>query len=240
MKNTIKLFTLSIFVTLRCYSQTEIKVPIEQLGFNKNTIVINENGVKYDYPAWAKLINTGGYMLKPIEAGSDSTEFILLKINNDIEKKMFYTQPKPDETQFFKNGEVFDFTDLKDINGVVTKAKDLKGKIVILNFWFIACPPCRYEIPELNKLVEEYRNRTDIVFYAITLDNRKNVESFLKVSPFNYHVISDSWSLFTRYKISGCPASVVIDKNGVIKFNSLAYGNGSTPYWIKQTILGLK
>jgi len=225
-----------IFFSISSYAQIEITKPIEQLGFNKNTVVLNEKGVKYQYGTWSKLIATGNYKLQPVQHDSDSTAFVLVKRNEDAENKSFAKLPKPDETKFFKTGSHFDFINMKDMSGVILKANDLKGKIVVLNFWFIACPPCRYEMPELNRLANAYKNDKDVIFIGVTLDNTENVARFLKVSPFNYHIVSDEMALFSFYGVSECPASLVVDKTGTIRFNSQGYGNGSVPYWLRKTI----
>jgi thiol-disulfide isomerase/thioredoxin len=66
------------------------------------------------------------------------------------------------------SGKVFQFITLKDIDGRTIKANDLAGKIVVFNFWFIGCPPCRYEIPMLSEIAEKYKDRNDIVFIAVS------------------------------------------------------------------------
>lgn len=236
MKFHLLLLLGAVFLGINSYAQIEITKPIEQLGFNKSTVVTNAKGVKYTYAYWSKLIATGNYKLQPVEHDSDSSAFVLVKRNEETESKTFSKLPKPDETKFFKTGDQFHFTDLKDMNGIAIKANDLKGKVVVLNFWFIACPPCRYEMPELNRVVKTYKDDKDVIFIAITLDNKENVARFLKVSPFNYHVVSDSMPLFSFYKVDECPASLVVDKEGIIRFNSQGYGNGSVPYWIRKTI----
>jgi len=221
-------------------AQIEITRPIDQLGFNKNTIVTNNRGVRYLYAEWSRLMATGNYRLEPVQHDSDSTAFVLSKRDEQAESKILSLLPKPEETTFFKTGDTFTFVNLVDMNGLMIKASDLAGKIVVINFWFIACPPCRYEIPELNRLVKAYQNNTDVVFIAISLDRLQDVAKFLKVSPFAYHVIGDSMALFSYYRVDQCPVSLVVDKQGIIKFNSQGYGEGNVPYWIKKTIAEIK
>jgi thiol-disulfide isomerase/thioredoxin len=48
----------------------------------------------------------------------------------------------------------------------------LRGKTVVLNFWFLGCPPCVAEVPELNKLVAEFKDK-NVVFLALALDDEK-------------------------------------------------------------------
>ncbi|MBK8086975.1 MAG: TlpA family protein disulfide reductase [Chitinophagaceae bacterium] len=67
---------------------------------------------------------------------------------------------------------------------------DLKGKVVVINFWFINCAPCKAEIPQLNKLVKEF-NQDEVVFIAVALDSYSELKDFLKTTPFDYHIIDD-------------------------------------------------
>jgi len=240
MKKIHLLFTIAFIFSLSAQAQIEITRPIEQLGFNEHTIVTNVQGKKYTYEDWSKLMATGKYKLNPVKHDSDSTAFILTERDEAAENKVMAKAPKPEETKFFKNGNSFTFFDMKEVNGTMIRSADLKGKVVVLNFWFIACPPCRYEMPELNRIAEAYQNRKDVVFIGISLDKTDNIERFLKVSPFKYHIVGDSMPLFAYYGVDQCPASLVVDKDGIIRFNSQGYGEGAVPYWIRKTIDEIK
>ncbi|NHA06580.1 TlpA family protein disulfide reductase [Mucilaginibacter sp. HC2] len=236
MNKILLSFVIAFSFALSVQAQIEITRPIEQLGFNKTTIVTNARGKKLTYQDWSKLMSTGKYKLSPVQHDSDSTAFILTERDETAENKVMAKAPKPEETKFFKNGNSFTFFDMKEVNGTILRQADLKGKIVVLNFWFIACPPCRYEMPELNRLTEAYQGRKDVVFIGISLDKTDNIERFLKVSPFKYHIVGDSMPLFAYYGVDQCPASLVVDKDGTIRFNSQGYGEGAVPYWIRKTI----
>lgn len=242
MKNHSLLFFV-VLLTLgisKAQAQIEITKPIEEYGFNEKTVVTNAKGEKYTYAKWHEMVATGNYMLKPVQHDSDSTAFVLTKRDGVTDGRMTANASKPPETKFFKTGSTFSFFTMKDIGGKVIAPADLKGKIVVLNFWFIACPPCRYEMPELNHLVDEYQDNKDVVFIAISLDKTEQVERFLKVSPFKYHVIGDSMPLFAYYGVDECPVSLVVDKEGIIRFNSQGYGDGTVPNWIRKIISDIK
>ena len=76
-----------------------------------------------------------------------------------------------------------------DLEGTTFTLDELKGKVVVINFWFVACKPCVEEIPELNELVEKYEEK-DVVFLGFALDNEKRLNSFLEKTPFKYHIFS--------------------------------------------------
>ena len=83
------LLFIVIGTSINAYAQIEITKPIEQLGFNKNTIVTNDKGVVYKYNDWHKLILTGNYKLHPVQEESDSSSFILVKKSKILEDKLF-------------------------------------------------------------------------------------------------------------------------------------------------------
>ena len=115
-----------------------------------------------------------------------------------------------------------DFT-VKDLKGKKYALTELKGKIVIINFWFVECKPCVMEMPELNELVEEYKGK-DIVFLALALNEKKQLNTFLKTTKFNYKVISNGKSIADSYGVDGFPTNVIIDQEGIIQYVSTGIG----------------
>jgi thiol-disulfide isomerase/thioredoxin len=132
--------------------------------------------------------------------------------------------PPPDETGVIKTSEPLELFTAIDIEGYKIDPKSLAGKVVVLNFWFINCPPCRQEIPELNKIAATYASNPDIVFIAIATDEKDKLKEFLKENPFAYHIVSDGRELATKYGIKGYPTNVIIGKDGKVKLHSMGYG----------------
>jgi thiol-disulfide isomerase/thioredoxin len=104
---------------------------------------------------------------------------------------------------------------VKALDGAEFDLAALRGKVVVLNFWSLSCAPCRAEIPELNRLVKDYRDK-DVVFIAFGLDAVKDVQASLKELNFNYHLVPDSSAIATKFDVSAYPKHVVIDKQGRI------------------------
>lgn len=71
---------------------------------------------------------------------------------------------------------------LQDINGNVYTNETLLGKIVVFNFWGIWCKPCREEIPQLNKLVNYYSDRRDIVFLQVLFKKENHSQKLLNLN----------------------------------------------------------
>ena len=113
------------------------------------------------------------------------------------------------------NGTVAPNFIAKDLAGEMVDLNALKGKVVLLNFWFINCPPCRMEMPDLNELKEEYKNQ-DVVFIGITFDPAQLINEFLKKIPFEFQIIPDAQPIIDDYQIQGFPTSIVIGKDGKV------------------------
>ncbi|MDA2924796.1 TlpA family protein disulfide reductase [Acidobacteria bacterium AH-259-L09] len=100
----------------------------------------------------------------------------------------------------------------------------LRGKVVVLNFWFIDCPPCRVEIPVLNKLVDQFEGK-EVVFLAFARDDADRLRSFLRQTEFKYEVIPNSAEVVKNFSVKTFPTHIVIDQEGNIEF--VSYGGGA-------------
>lgn len=105
--------------------------------------------------------------------------------------------------------------ELTDMDGTIWKSEDLKGSVVVFNFWFSSCPPCKKEIPELNKLVEEYKNK-NIFFIGVSLDNEDTVEDFTYMHTFNYKLIPNGDGFIDENHVSSFPTQFIVNKDGEI------------------------
>lgn len=93
----------------------------------------------------------------------------------------------------------------------------LKGKITVLNFWTISCPPCIAEIPGFNNVVQKY-GRENFNFVAIGMDDEKDIRKFLVNNPWNFDQVAAASSLILDqfYIRWGFPTTFVFDQEGVI------------------------
>ncbi len=233
-------FFLLAFILLnnhRVYSQ-QAKKAGKSRTLTENSIVKDSSGQVYSAEIWQKLIMTGYYTVKPENPLDEQSAFILVRLSDEARQAMLAKAGKPKESKSFKtNKEVSSFT-TTDIDGNKIKLKDLKGKIVVLNFWYINCPPCRKEIFELNKLVEEFKDSTGVVFLAIATDGRDELKEFLKREPFNYTIIDNGKSIAAQYNITAYPTHAVIDQQGRVYFHTAGAGPTIT-HWLKVSILEL-
>ena len=109
------------------------------------------------------------------------------------------------------------------IDGKTVNTADLKGKVIVLNLWFINCPNCIEEIKLLNAVVDEYKDNKDVVFLGLATNKKPELEKFLKKNPFKYQIIPNAAQIvlfkFGEVQKNGeyflpFPTHVVIDKEG--------------------------
>jgi peroxiredoxin len=96
-----------------------------------------------------------------------------------------------------------------DMNGARVDTAALRGKIVVINLWFVNCPNCIEEIGQLNQLVDEYKGNQDVVFLGLAASPKPLVEKFLAKNPFKYQIIPNAQMIILGK--FGTP-----DKNGEI------------------------
>jgi len=115
---------------------------------------------------------------------------------------------------------------VKSLDGKKYDLATLRGRIVVLNFWFIACGPCKAEMPDLNKLVKDYEGK-GVTFLAMTFDDAESLKAFLKESAFSYEIIPDSQELIDKLEVTTFPAHYVINQQGEIELTLRGGGEGN-------------
>jgi peroxiredoxin len=108
--------------------------------------------------------------------------------------------------------------DVTTLEGESLKLSDLRGKVVVLNFWFVGCAPCRVEMPGLNTLTEEFQDE-DVIFIAFALDGPDALKEFLKVKEFKYQIVPKSGKIVADYGVKIFPTHVIISKSGQVEFS---------------------
>jgi thiol-disulfide isomerase/thioredoxin len=205
----------------------------------ETSIVKDTLGNNIPFPIWSQLLPTGRFKIKPEDPKDEKTAFIMTRLSDEEFEKKIAALPKPVESKYFKTGSAFSHFKTRDINGKKINTKDLLGKTIVLNFWFINCPPCRRELPELNTLAQTYQSDSTIEFLAIALDRDEDIKEFLKLNPFGYKMIGDGKYIANQYNLNSYPTNVIVDPKGKIYFHSSGLG-ANTVYWLKKSIEELK
>ncbi|WP_352420316.1 TlpA disulfide reductase family protein [Proteiniborus sp.] len=117
---------------------------------------------------------------------------------------------------------------LEDLEGNKVSLKNYEGeKTVLLNFWASWCPPCREEMPDLNKLYEENKDDDFIVLAVNVGESESAVKNFIEENGYTFPVLLDeTQEVGVTYNTFSIPTSVMIDKEGIIR----AYRPGLMTY----------
>ena len=129
-----------------------------------------------------------------------------------------FTRVIQEFSNFVKDCKAPDFN-VTTLDGEMLELSKLKGKVVVINFWFIECAPCIAEIPALNKLVAEYKTK-DVVFIGMSRSSMENIQkNFLPNYKFDFKIVADCKLIAEKYKKwLGWPTTFVLDKKGKVKF----------------------
>ncbi|WP_316795160.1 TlpA disulfide reductase family protein [Pedobacter agri] len=108
------------------------------------------------------------------------------------------------------------------LDGKLVNLAQLKGKVVVLNFWFIACKPCKLEVRPLNEIVKKFRDK-EVLFLSIAREKREDLLQYLEVNKFEFSTIADPKSDLATdvFHVLGYPTTIVIDRTGKIRYYSL-------------------
>lgn len=121
----------------------------------------------------------------------------------------------------------------KTMDGKDISLNSLKGKVVVINFWFTQCRPCVEEIPELNLIANKYKDNKDVVFLGIEVrpeTTKEEVQKFLKRVPFVYQIAMGGKAAAALYEAKTFPANFVIDKKGIVRMGAV----GTSPFIIDE------
>ncbi len=97
---------------------------------------------------------------------------------------------------------------------------DLRGKVVLVNFWGTWCPPCKAELPDLVSLYNDYRDQ-DVEFLGVLVHRQPSdarlVPTLAHQYGIEYRYVTGEPEVFQRFGISAVPTTFIIDREGVIR-----------------------
>ncbi|WP_409416141.1 TlpA family protein disulfide reductase [Flavobacterium sp. PS2] len=158
----------------------------------------------------------------PIRLQSDDAIYYykLFKIqpNSDTSIKATINQEAFDAYKNFKmENTPFPKFSFKDLNGNLVSNETMKGKIIVIKCWYIHCAACIKEFPDVNKLVEKYKDRKDILFVSLAEDTPEQLKVFLARKPLSYSVIPNMKIYMNEtLQLNAFPTHFIINKEGLI------------------------
>jgi peroxiredoxin len=119
-----------------------------------------------------------------------------------------------------------DFT-LRTMGGPNMRLHEQRGQVVLVNFWATWCGPCRQEIPHLNTLYDKYR-ASGFVLMGVNIDDNPKVAADLAAKlGVKFPVLLDTDKTVSKlYDMSAMPATVVIDRDGKVRYIHRGYRDG--------------
>lgn len=166
-----------------------------------------------------RMFASGNYL--PMRLSSKDGNFYQLhklspKVSEDV-RSMVQQYGKTAYAHFKMEGKKFPGLNYTDINGKVYNSQNTTGKIVVIKCWFLHCQACNEEIPALNILVDEYKNRNDVVFVSLAFDAEDKLKAFMKTHVFKYALahVPESY-IENQLGTNEYPTHYVVNKQGLI------------------------
>jgi peroxiredoxin len=118
-----------------------------------------------------------------------------------------------------------------DINGKQISLSDHRGKVVLVNVWATWCPPCRQEMPSMQRLYEKFKGENfEILAVSIDSEGREAVAPFMQKMHLTFPALLDPGeTIRPLYGITGVPESFLVDKRGVLLEKIVGPMNWATP-----------
>lgn len=103
-----------------------------------------------------------------------------------------------------------------DVDGSV-RLQDLRGRVVLLNFWSAACPPCREKMPVMQRLYEDLRERGFVILAVNVNDLPALAREFVRQNGYTFPVLKDDGTVGRLYEVRFIPKTFLLDRDGVIR-----------------------
>ncbi|RYZ54533.1 MAG: TlpA family protein disulfide reductase [Sphingobacteriales bacterium] len=115
-------------------------------------------------------------------------------------------------------------------NGKTLSLNSLKGKVVFVNFWATWCPPCRAEMPSINKLYTQFRSDTNVVFIMVDADSQPaKAVKYMERRKFKLPVYTVADSVPHTLFSGALPTTLIFNKQGNVAFREEGAGNYAAP-----------
>jgi peroxiredoxin len=112
---------------------------------------------------------------------------------------------------------------------------DLKGQVVLINFWASWCGPCRQEMPVLEQMYRKYK-AAGFTLLGVNVEPKSNdAVGFLKSTPVSFPILFDTESKVSNlYEVSGMPSTVIVDRKGKVRYIHHGYKPGDESEYLDQ------
>lgn len=183
-----------------------------------STPVYTENLMLVQGNAFMEMMRSGEYIPDVYIDSAKAVRAFVLRKATELERGQMI-EMKDDAGQggnstIGKKASSFSVTDM---TGEHYSLESLKGKVVVINCWFVECKPCVMEMPDLNALADKYRDN-GVVFLGFALNDKKEIGKFLEKNPFRYRLVPNAMEIVQLFGVSAFPTHIVLDPESTIVF----------------------
>ncbi|QNR82873.1 TlpA family protein disulfide reductase [Pedobacter riviphilus] len=237
-------YTLSIIIFLGCNGKKELSPVIQPAGilqssdqiskyimqyvnFDSDFSAFDTQGKSMDKQTFLNEVLSGSYLPLRLKTQTGENSYQLHKINvliEDSPKYYLIDQARQGLFQLSLVGKPAPKFEFVDLAGHKYNNQNTRGKILVMKFWFIGCVACVQEMPEVNKIVDRYQDRKDILFVSLASNKVEPLKKFLKQVTFKYQTVADA----DHYMIDSIgtkvfPSHLIIGRDGKIRKFTLQY-----------------
>lgn len=131
---------------------------------------------------------------------------------------LFLTTAQAGELKPYKGGATPPLI-LKDLNGKTVNIKDYRGRVVLINFWATWCPPCRAEMPSMQRLKEKMAGKPFVILAVDMGEAEDVVRAYIREIKTDFTVLMDrDGHALKAWKVFAFPTSYVVDTQGKIRY----------------------
>lgn len=152
------------------------------------------------------------------------TDTFAIEVNNSF--KQAYKETKDSSKSLIEKGSLAPDFIATDVIGNQIQLSELKGSVVVLDFWYISCYPCLKAIPELNRLYAKFKERDVTMIGVNTMDSKDKVFAFSKERNINYSSTYKSAEIASLFGIKAFPTTIVINKEGIVEWVEEGWDKG--------------
>jgi outer membrane lipoprotein-sorting protein/peroxiredoxin len=184
----------------------------------------------------ATAVMQGGALRRPAEM-NQTINLVSVKLNEPVPDSLFkFTPPEgAKEVKEFQGPvkanadlsgkEAADFK-LSSLDGKEFSLPALRGKVVLLDFWATWCGPCRKDMPALQKIYAEFRDRGLVMLGMNVGEDKETVSKFLAANPLTYPIaLAGQMEMLESYSVTAFPTVVLIDREGKIALYHVGSGS---------------
>lgn len=114
---------------------------------------------------------------------------------------------------------------LKDPAGKDHSLKELKGSVVVMDFWATWCGPCKQVMPAVQKIHEKYKDNKNVRVYGVSINDNGDPAKYMADKKYTYGLLLKGENVATAYGVSAIPAFVIIGPDGTILKTHVGAGN---------------